>query len=143
METGELRKLIKRELDKARDDEQARRKAADAARANYHAALANVIGPLLTQAANILRAEGVGCQASTPADSARLVADRSPENYIEFVLDVSVQPPRVLGRLNLAQRAAGPVLDEAHLGGDLTATALTDADVLAFLLPAVRRFASR
>ena len=99
--------------------------------------------PLLKQVMMILRAEGWPCQVFTPAGSARLVSEHAANDYIEFDLDASVAPPGVVGRVSLTRGRQGMLVDEQAVAPATPIAEIKEADVLAFLLPALRQVLSR
>ena len=143
MEVAELRQQILREIDRARVDAAERRKNADSAHAAYAKFIVEVAGPLVVQTVNILRAEGLTLQAQTPAGAARIASDKAADDFIEFVLDTSVRPPRVLGRSSLSIGRHNVVVDEMPIAPGTPIADLQDSDLLPFLVPAVGRLAAR
>ena len=143
MDVAELRKRIRRELERAKQDPAARRQDIDAAHAAFDALLERTIVPLLQQTAQVLKSEGVGCHTFTPAGSARLALDRGSFNFVEFELDPTALPPHVLGRFSLDREQAGVLVEEHPIASFKPLDQIGDDDVLAFLLPAVRRLATR
>jgi hypothetical protein len=143
MEVAELRQQILREIDRARVEAVERRKNADSAHAAYAKFIVEVAGPLVVQTVNILRAEGLTLQAQTPAGAARIASDKAADDFIEFVLDTSVRPPRVLGRSSLSIGRHNVVVDEMPIAPDTPIADLQDSDLLPFLIPAVGRLAAR
>ena len=78
----------------------------------------------------------------TPAGSIRLSAERSPEEFIELVLDDSSDPPAVVGRTTRG-RGRRMVSSERAVGGGAPVADLTEEDVLAFLLEEIVPFVER
>ena len=142
MELADLRKQIRREIDLAKEDVEARRRAADAGKVAYATLLDHVVVPLLKQVVTILRSEGWGCQTFTPIGSARLVSDRSSEEFIEFDFDTSAGP-RLAGRVSVMRGRQGMLVDEQIIAPTKSLDDISEDDVLAFLLPAIRRLAGR
>lgn len=143
MDVADLRKRILRELDRAKQDAGARRQAVDAAHAEFARVLARTIVPLLQQTVNILKAEGLRFQTFTPAESARLCSESSSQDFVEFELDPSTLPSRVIGRVSQDRGHRGIVVDEQPVGAGKSLEAIGDEDVLEFLLPALRRLITR
>src|ERR1017187_3160342 len=143
MDVADLRKRIKKEIDGAKQDAEVRRGAGDEEQAGYGAFLAAVVLPLIKQAVVILRAEGLGFQTFTPADSARVVSERSPEDFIEFDLDTSTTPPRVVGRVSVKRGRRGVFVDEQPLAPGRRIGEISEDDVLEFLMRALRILISR
>ena len=143
MEVAELRRQIVREIERARGEAAERRKNADGSREAYAKFIVEVASPLVMQAVNILRSEGVKVQAETPAGVARIGSDTSPDDFIEFVLDTSVRPPRVLGRSSVAISRHNIAVDESPIAPGTPIADIQETDVLAFLVPAVGRLVAR
>ena len=140
MDVAELRKRILRELDRPAGGERAggeRRVSADTARVSFNRLLNGTIAPMLLQTASILKAESELCQVHTPSDTARLAFDRSPEDFIEFMLDTT-PPAHVIGRCSV-RRKGGTMVEDRIVGVGKTIEEITDEDVLAFLLPELRK----
>ncbi len=143
MDAADLSKLIRRELELAKKDSTERRQTSDASKLAYENLLNAIVVPLLKQVMMILRAEGWPCQVFTPAGSARLVSEHAANDYIEFDLDASVAPPRVVGRVSLTRGRQGMLVDEQVVAAATPIAEMKEADVLAFLLPALRQVLSR
>lgn len=140
MDVAELRKRILRELDRAAGGGRSsgdRRSSADSARVAFTRLLGGTIAPLLLQTASILKAEGELCQVHTPSDTARLAFDSSHEDFIEFMLDTT-PPAHVIGRGSV-RRKGGTMVEDRIVGVGKTIEEITDEDVLAFLLPELRK----
>ena len=142
MDVSDLRRRIRREIELAKEDAGERRRAADEGKAAYERVLNTVVVPLLKQVVTILRAEGWGYQTFTPAGSARLVSDRSPEDFIEFDLDTS-DGAHLAGRVSVTRGRRGVLVDEQVIAPEKALAEATEDDILAFLLPAIRRLGSR
>ncbi len=69
MDVSELRKGIIRALDQARKDASVRRSTRDLAATEFEAFLANVAGPVLKQAQDVLRAEKHAFTYQSPTGS--------------------------------------------------------------------------
>ena len=143
MEVAELRRQIVREIERARGEVAQRRKNADSAQEAYAKFIVEVAGPVVLQAVNILRSEGVQLQAETPAGIARIGSDKSADDFVEFVLDTSVRPPRVLGRSSVAISRHNVVVDEQPIAPGTAIAEIQERDLLAFLVPAIGRLVPR
>ena len=140
MDVAVLRKRILRELDRPAGGPTPggdRRAAADAARTAFTRLLNGTIAPLLIQAASILKAEGELCQVHTPSDTARIAFNSSHEDFIEFMLDTT-PPAHVIGRASV-RRKGGTLVEDRIVGVGKSIDEITDDDVLAFLLPELRK----
>ena len=143
MEVAELRQQILREIERAQVKAVERRQSGDAAHSAYAKFIVEVAGPLVIQTAQILRAERLPFQAQTPAGSARIASDASADDFIEFVLDTSVRPPRVMGRSSVAVSRHNVVVEEVPIAPGTSIAELKDTDLLPFLIPAIGRLAAR
>ena len=128
-----MRRRLLAAIDKARQTAAERRVRSDAAARDYDAFLAQRAAPVFHQCAAALKAEGHGFKVFTPAASIRLASERSPEEFIELVLDDTADPPAVLGRTTRG-RGRRTISSERAVGGGAPIADLTEEDVLAFLL---------
>lgn len=142
MDVSDLRKRILRALDDGRKEATARRSEVDAARGDFATFLETIAVPLLLQTATVLKSEGLLFSVNTPADSARLVHDKSPETYLEFVLDVAGPHPRVIGRVSVTRGRQGVIVEERELAPKAVGD-LREDDVAKFLVAEVSRLALR
>ena len=69
----------------------------------------------------------------TPAASIRLASERSPEEFIELVLDDTSDPPAVVGRTTRG-RGRRMISSERAVRDGVPVANLTEEDVLTFLL---------
>ena len=143
MEVAELRQQIIREIERAQAKAVERRQSGDAAQGAYDKFIVEVAGPLVVQTVHVLRAERLPFQAQTPAGSERIASDMSPDDFIEFVLDSSVRPPRVLGRSSVAVGRHNVVVEEVPIAPGTPIPDLKDTDLLPFLIPAIGRLVAR
>jgi len=133
METSDIRRRLRQALEQARKATAERRGGADLAAAAYGAFLANIATPVFRVVANVAKADGHAFTVFTPADGVRLVSERQGDDYIEIWLDASLDPPQVATRVNRL-RGRNLTTSEGLLRPDAAINALTDEDVLAFLL---------
>jgi hypothetical protein len=143
MDVSELRKKILRALDDARQDAATRRQAVDEAGRAYDTFLGEIAGPVMRQAASVLKAEGHVFAVETPADSVRIVSAGSPETFIELTLDTSGSVPVVLGRVSVARGKRGLIVTERPIATDKPVVALTDEDLSAFLVTEIPKLIVR
>ncbi len=143
MKVAELRQQILREIARAQTAAAERRRSGDTAHDAYAKFIVEVAGPLVLQTVQILRAERLPFQAQTPADSARIASEASADDFVEFVLDTSVRPPRVLGRSSVTVGRHKVAVDEVPISPDKSIAELRDTDLLPFLIPAIGRLAAR
>ena len=139
MDVAELRKRIARELDRPVPGATGgdRRTSSDSARTAFNRLLSGTIAPLLIQTASILKAEGELCQVHTPSDTARIAFNSSHEDFIEFMLDTT-PPAHVIGRSSL-RRKGGTTVEDRIIGVGKPIDEINDEDLLAFLLPEIRK----
>lgn len=142
MDTGDVRRRVRRTIDDARARARTRRHDVAAAEEEGHRVLREVAAPLFRTVASALKAEGYRFAVETPAGAVRLVAVGPGENVIELTLDTNRDPPALVGRTAYA-RGRRMVGDEQVVAphpiiGELGAEALLDF-VLASLAPLVER----
>ena len=133
MDIPEVRRRVRAAIEQARRDAAARRERSDAAAKSYEQFLATCAVPAFNTMASALVGEGHRFTVSTPAGSVRLSSERSPDDYIELMLDASEDPPIVLGRTN-AGRGRRTVTKERPVRAGVSPDALTDEDVVTFVL---------
>jgi hypothetical protein len=142
MDVSDLRKRIIRALDDARKDASLRRVTVDEAARAYENFLTNVAIPVMRQAAVVLNGEGHRFTVETPAESVRIVADGSPQTFIELGLDRSAAPPAVLGRVSLTRGRQAHVIEERAVA-DKPVADVTEEDVSAFLVTEIPKLVVR
>ena len=139
MDIADVRNRVRESIERAKRRAGERHTRVDEASAAYARFLDRIAVPLFRQVENVLRVQGYAFTLFTPGGSVRLMSDRAAENYIEFVFDAASDPPAVVGH---TRRTRGSRIDEAEITiGD--PAALTEEDVLAFLLRALEPFAER
>ena len=142
MEVSEVRRRLRASIEKAKQHAADRRARNDARARDFEVFLSERATPVFRQFAAALTAEGHAFKVFTPAASIRLAADRSPEEFIELVLDDSSDPPAVVGRTTRG-RGRRNVSSERAVGGGAPVADLTEEDVLAFLLEEIVPFVER
>jgi hypothetical protein len=133
---SDLRRRVRQALQDAKQKGAARRAARDEAARAWDAALADTVTPLMRDVAAVLSGEGLAFRLDTPAGAARLMSERSPDDYIEVALDGADEreAPEVVGRTVRARGRQSVTVIEETLGppSELTPDRLT-----AFLLKAI------
>jgi hypothetical protein len=133
MDVPEVRRRVRAAIEQSRREATSRRERVDAAARAYEEFLSRVAVPLFHQLASALAAEGYRYKVFTPSDSVRLAAERSADDFVELVLDSTLDPPTVVGR---SSRGRGrrlisidrPLREGAAVGD------LTEEDILEFVL---------
>jgi hypothetical protein len=129
-------------IDRARKGSQERRERVAATERAYEAFLANVAVPVTRMLANVLKVEGYLFTVNTPGGSVRLASDKGRDDYIEFALDAGADPPEVVGIIRSA-RGSRTVSEERPLKPGASPQAITEDDVLEFLLKALEPWLER
>ncbi|RPJ62600.1 MAG: hypothetical protein EHM24_06655 [Acidobacteria bacterium] len=142
MEISDIRRRVRTTLEETRKASAERRARSEAAQVAYRAFLRDIATPVFRMFGNVLKAEGHSFTIHTPPESVRLVSDRHDEDYIEVWLDTSVDPPEVATRSNV-QRGRDMISREGLLRPGASIVALTDEDVLAYLLGEIGRVVER
>ena len=120
----------------------AKRTRSDAAQKEYDQFLEHVGVPTVQQFASALSGEGHMFNVATPAGSVRMTSTSSADDYIEFMLDTSQDPPEVIGRVNRG-RGRRVVTSERPLRERTAVADLNDDDVVTFLLQEIPPFVAR
>ena len=142
MEVSEVRRRLRAAIEKAKHAAAERRARTDAATRDYESFLVERAAPIFHQVAAALTSERFSFKVFTPAGSIRLSAERSPEEFIELVLDDSSDPPAVVGRTTRGRGRRTVSTERAVAGGSPVAD-LTEEDVLSFLLEEIVPFVER
>jgi len=142
MEISVIRQRLMQTIDQRRRAAVERRQRTDAAAQAYDTFLERVATPIFKQFATVLRSERLSFQVFTPGGGVRLASDRSGEDFIELLLDVSGDLPSVLGRVSYA-RGSRVLRQEAALRPDREIAQLTEEDVLEFLLQGIQPLIER
>ena len=125
-----------RAVEAARERAQRRRTSTAEAETSYAAFLQDVATPVARQVVNALKVEGYAFTLFTPGDGLRLASDRGRDDYIEFALDTASNTPQVVGRIRHT-RGSRTIDEELPVKAGATPDAVTEEDVLAFLLDAL------
>jgi hypothetical protein len=139
MEISDVRRRLMQTIDRAKREAGERRARSDQASRAFDTFLQTVAVPIFRQVANALKADGYTFSVFTPAGSVRLMSDRAAEDYIEISLDTTGDVPRVMGQTS--RNRGRRVIDSERAIGE--PAALTEEDVLAFLLKELEAFVDR
>ncbi len=142
MEVSQVRNRVNRAIEAARERGQQRRQRTADAEREYAAFLEHVATPVLRQVANALKVEGYTFTVFTPGGGLRLAWDRTRDDYIEFALDADAPTPQVVARISQT-RGSRTRDEERPIKPGVSPAALTDEDVLAFLLDALQPWLER
>ena len=142
MEVADVRRRVRAAIDAARKSARERRERSDRAASEYEVFLRDRAVPLFHVVASALVAEGHRFKVFTPAESVRLAAESSGEDFIEVALDSTLDPPAVIGRVSRG-RGRRSVASERPINADVAIADLTDDDLMAFLLSEIPPFVER
>ncbi|MBI3047597.1 MAG: hypothetical protein HYY76_04735 [Acidobacteria bacterium] len=142
MEISHVRNRLKRAITAARERARRRREHTAEAEQAYAAFLEQVATPVTRQLANALKAEGYLFTVFTPGSGLRLASDRGRDDYIEFALDTTAEPPQVVGRISLT-RGSRTLADERPVKPGAAPDTISEDDLLTFLLDALQPWLER
>jgi hypothetical protein len=139
MEISLVRKRLTETIERARKQAAARRARSEEAAREFDVFLQKIAVPLMRQLANALKADGYAFTVFTPADSVRLMSDRSADDYIELALDPSADTPQVSARISRT-RGRRVIDAERPVGAP---AAVSEEQLLDFLLRELEAFVER
>jgi hypothetical protein len=142
VEPSDIRRELKRAIERVRREAADRRTAADAAARHYERFLEDVAAPFFRALANVLKGEGHPFTVFTPAGSVRLASEKSGDDFLEVALDTSRHPPSVVGRVSYA-RGRRVVASERPVREGAEIAELTERDLLDFVLAEIAPFVER
>jgi hypothetical protein len=142
MEVAEVRRRLRAAIESARRSAQERRARSDQAAREYEIFLEQVAVPVFRVLAAALTAEGLRFNVFTPAGSVRLASDHAADDFIELSLDAAADPPVVVGRVSRGRGRRNATI-ERPVKQDTPVAALTEEDVLEFLLSEIAPFVER
>jgi hypothetical protein len=142
VEISQVRRQLQAAIAAARDQSQRRRQRITDAERAYATFLADVATPLLRQLANALTVEGFPFTVSTPGGAVRLASDRGRGDVIEIALDAEGDRPQVVARITRS-RGSRTIDEERPVKPDATPDAITEDELLEFLLGALEPFLAR
>jgi hypothetical protein len=142
VEVSEVRKRVQQAIGAARDRAQLRRQRTSDAQRAYEVFLRDVATPVTRQVANALKVEGYAFTVFTPGEGLRLASDRGRDDFIELRLDTAAATPEVVGRVSHT-RGSRTIDEERRVKAGATPDAISEADVLEFLLDALEPWLER
>jgi hypothetical protein len=142
LEVSHVRKQLMAAIERARKTGQARRERASAVERAYETFLVDVATPVMRMLASALKADRYPFTVATPGGSIRLASDKGRDDYIEFGLDTATDPPEVIGRISYG-RGSRTITEERPVKGGASPQAITEEDVLEFLLKALEPWLER
>jgi hypothetical protein len=142
MDVPDIRRRLRAAIESARKSAQDRRARSDEASHEYEMFLDGRAVPAFRALASALVGEGFRFKVFTPAGSVRLAAEHRTDDFIELSLDPSGDPPVVVGRISRG-RGRRNVTTERPVKAGTAIAALTDEDVLQFLLEEIPPFVER
>jgi hypothetical protein len=142
MEVADVRRRVRAAIDAGRKSARERRERSDQAAREYEIFLRDLAIPLFHVFASALVAEGHRFKVFTPAESVRLAAESSPEDFIEIALDPTLEPPAVVGRVSRG-RGRRSVASETAINTGAAIASLTEDDVMEFLVREIPPFVER
>lgn len=142
MDTGDIRRRVRRTIDDARARAQERRRDIEAAEADGDRALRVVAAPLFRTVASALKAEGYRFAVETPAGAVRLSPGGASEDVIELALDTAREPPALVGRTAYV-RGRRVLSDERVVAEHPALGGLAAEDLLDFVVSALAPLVER
>jgi hypothetical protein len=142
MDIPEVRRRLRAAMEIARREAAERRARSDAASQDYEDFLAQRAVPVFQTFAAALTGEGLRFKVFTPAGSVRLASESAKDDFIELTLDAAADPPEVIGRVSRG-RGRRMVTSEAPVRDGAAIAALTEEDVMGFLLREILPFVER
>ena len=141
MEISDVRRRVIETIERSRSVAAARRARTEEATREYGQFLDGVAIPLFRQVTNVLRTAGYSFTVITPAGAVRMTSDRSGEDFIELSLNTTGNEPHVLGRTSHLR--GRHLVDAEQIVGSGNPAALTEEDVLSFVLKELEPFVER
>jgi hypothetical protein len=136
---SDLRRRVRQAIQDTKQKAAADRVVRDEAARAWSMALEQTVTPLMRDMAAALTGEGLAFRLDTPAGVARMVSERSPDDYIEVALDMSdnLDAPEVIGRTVRARGRQGVTVIEEPLGPP---SGMSTDRLTAFLMKAIAPF---
>jgi hypothetical protein len=143
MEVSDVRRRVREILAEAKHASTERRTRRDAAAHAWSDALERIILPVSRQLVQALKAEGFPLQIFTPADSVRLASDARPQDYIELTLEPDGDEASVVARISHARGRETVSEERVFVRGGSAIGAMTEEQVLEFLVKALAQILVR
>lgn len=142
MEVSLVRNRLNRAIEAARERAQQRRQRTATAEQAYETFLQEVATPVTRLVANSLQSENYAFTAFTPSGGLRLASDRGRDDYVEFALDATADPPQVVGRISRS-RGSRTLDEERPVKPGTPLDELSEEDVLTFLMDVLQPWLER
>jgi len=142
VEISVVRNRLNRAIEAARERAQQRRQQVATAEQAYDRFLTDVATPVTRLVANSLKVENHPFTVFTPSGGLRLASDRGRDDYVEFALDASADPPQVIGRISRS-RGSRTLDEERPVKPGTTVGDVSEDDVLTFLLDVLQPWLER
>jgi hypothetical protein len=143
LEVSAVRRRIQQAIEASKERARDRREHVAAASQAYDRFLADVATPLMRQVANALKVDGnLAFTVGTPTGGVRLTFDKQRDDYIELALDTASDRPQVIGHVRYT-RGSRTIDDERPVKAGVPPEALTDEDLLDFLMGALEPWLER
>ena len=142
MEVSDVRRRIRAAIDAARIRAAERRSRTDEASRAYDGFLETIAVPAFHTVTSALTGEGHRFKVITPGRAVRMSSERSPEDFIELVLDTERNAPAVV-IVTSRGRGRRTVSTERLVREDLPIAELAEEDVVAALLEELLPFIER
>lgn len=141
METSDVKRRVVEAIDRAKRATQERRVRFDQAANEFDLFLERIAVPLCKQVASALKHEGYSFVTFSPSGAVRLASERSPEDYVELILDTQGEDPVVIGH---TRRGRGRrIIETERPLRRCPVRDITEEDTLAFLLKELEPFVER
>jgi hypothetical protein len=141
METSDVRKRVLSAMEHARKNVAGRREEHDRADRAFYKFLGNTAVARGRHVGNVHVGERYPFSVFTPSGSVKMMSDRSPEDFIEILLDESGEHPRVVGHVKRTRGSR--VIETEKVVGSGDPETLTAEELLGFLLKEIEPFVER
>ena len=142
METSDVRRRLRTAIDQAKRRAADRRAVADEASRFWAQRLPEAVVPAFQAVLNALSGEGLKFSLSTPGETARLVPERSPAEFVEIALDTNRELPAIVLRATRG-RGSRTVESERVVAEGPEIAELTEDAVIAIVIEEIVPFIER